>query len=468
MDDKVLKAALAGLLHDIGKFAQRIRSRPSRVWDAEAEREYKYEHAVFSGDFVERYLPNALKPLSPPAYHHAPQSELDRLIQLADRLSAGERDTEVDRARQPKSLRRILGQVQLFDTDGQPLAPLPPAAYWPLRPLALAEDVLLSESAPEPANDDLAYEALWQGFIQEAEALKLAYASSETYLEGMLNALQRYAWCVPSAYYRSVPDISLYDHSRMTAALAVCLSSQPAAQIGRWLEGQDPEVPAALLVGGDLSGVQGFIYTLSSKKAAKTLRGRSFYLQLLTEAILRFMLRQLDLPYTNVIYSGGGHFYLIAPVSAQDRLGELQKSASEILLTHHNTALYLALGSAPVPAGGFRVGEFHRHWNAMHRDLGRAKQQRYRELGQDMYGKVFEPAAHGGNREQTCAVCGEESLYATTLGEPDDPQAKICPLCASFETLVPRPPKCDGRRAHNCGLSAIRHPSKSGGRGTRR
>ena len=32
--------------------------------------------------------------------------------------------------------------------------------------------------------------------------------------------MQTYTWCIPSAYYQSVPDVSLYDHSRMTAALA--------------------------------------------------------------------------------------------------------------------------------------------------------------------------------------------------------------------------------------------------------
>ena len=72
--------------------------------------------------------------------------------------------------------------------------------------------------------------------------------------------------------------------------------------------------PVALLIGGDISGIQKFIYTIASKKAAKTLRGRSFYLQLLTEAVLRFVLGELELPYTNVIYAGGGHFFLLAPL----------------------------------------------------------------------------------------------------------------------------------------------------------
>ncbi|MBM4425645.1 MAG: hypothetical protein FJ031_00255 [Chloroflexi bacterium] len=45
-----------------------------------------------------------------------------------------------------------------------------------------------------------------------------------------------------------------------------------------------------LLIGDDISGIQKFIYTITSKKAAQTLRGRSFYLQLLTEVVMGFVL----------------------------------------------------------------------------------------------------------------------------------------------------------------------------------
>ena len=34
-----------------------------------------------------------------------------------------------------------------------------------------------------------------------------------------------------------------------------------------------------LFVGGDLSGIQRFLYNISSKKAAVSLKGRSFYLR---------------------------------------------------------------------------------------------------------------------------------------------------------------------------------------------
>jgi CRISPR-associated protein Csm1 len=241
----------------------------------------------------------------------------------------------------------------------------------------------------------------------------------------------------------------------MTAALAVCLTGKTDGEIQELLDavtqdfhGEPTEknphdvqklldAPAALLIGGDISGVQKFIYTLSSKGAAKTLRGRSFYLQLLTEAVLRYVLRVLGLPATNVIYSGGGHFYLLAPLSAEDGVTRIQESITRVLLKYHGTALYLALGCAEVPASGFRKGNFPRYWDMMHKQLAIAKVQRYAELGDDLYNMVFEPKPHGGNREKTCAVCGEERQTIYSL-DGEDPAAKQCSFCRSFSDPIGR------------------------------
>jgi CRISPR-associated protein Csm1 len=466
MDDHVLNAALAGLLHDIGKFAQRADIGLSEEWDQEVKsRLYGtgYEHALYSGDFAKLYVPEAFNPLLSAAYHHAPKTELDRLIQLADRLAAGERD--VDRTRHPKQLQSIFCRVKLNDQTSSPAK-----RFYPLAALALKDTVLFARDAEEKAVVADLYKALWdgierrvewRGFATEAEELQTTLTSEAeklAYLENMLALMQRYTWCIPSAYYHSVPDVSLYDHSRMTAALAVCLIDCQPDQIARWLDGHDQDRPAALLLGGDLSGVQSFIYTLSSKKAAQTLRGRSFYLQLLTEAVLRFVLRHLDIPYTNVIYSGGGHFYLLAPVSAKERLAGIQKAVTEILLTHHGTQLYLALGCAEVPTNGFQVEEFSKHWNAMHQDLGRAKQRRYLELGNDLYSQVFQPKEHGGNKERLCSVCGEEREDAVVL-EGGAEGERICRLCSSFYTQIGS--KLAKHRFVTLGLHAPQ-PSKQG------
>ena len=120
-----------------------------------------------------------------------------------------------------------------------------------------------------------------------------------------------YTWSVPAASYRSEPDISLFDHSRVTAAIASCLCDLDDNTIQQLLasnnSGQpNDEIVVACLLEGDISGIQRFIYTITARGATSALRGRSFYPQLLTDAAARYILHKYDLTVANLIYSGGG------------------------------------------------------------------------------------------------------------------------------------------------------------------
>lgn len=48
-----------------------------------------------------------------------------------------------------------------------------------------------------------------------------------------------------------------------------------------------------MLIGADLSGIQSYIYQVVSKYAGKNLKGRSFYLRILSDSIVRFLLKEL-------------------------------------------------------------------------------------------------------------------------------------------------------------------------------
>ena len=69
-----------------------------------------------------------------------------------------------------------------------------------------------------------------------------------------------------------------------------------------------------LFVGGDLSGIQKFLYNISSKKAAVSLKGRSFFLQQYMENVcakIEEAAKNNGAKDTEVIYNSGGKFYLI-------------------------------------------------------------------------------------------------------------------------------------------------------------
>lgn len=451
MNREVLEASLAGLVHDIGKIVQRAQEDPSRK--APIEEEGQRGHASWTTHFAQRVMPERYRGIAyHAAYHHAPEKapsedqRLAKMVSLADKLSAGER-SEADEGRFPKQMVSIFDQISLAEDPEDR-----EDHFLPLAPLALKDEVLFPHHKWEAEETRAAYQQA-EGILRDQFGQD--QPSLETYLENGLEALRRAAFNVTSAYYYAKPDVSLYDHARMTAAIAACLVDFKTDEIESMLaavtkaflveqQGKDPlkgaglqkslTRPVALLVGGDISGVQDFIYSITSKQAAKTLRGRSFYLQLLTEAVLRFLLRELGLPYSSVIYAGGGHFYLLAPLSAEERLGAVQAQITQKFLRHHGTRLYCALGKTEVALGDFKIGTFSEAWKRMHRDVNRAKQQRYRELGDAFYESVFQVRDHGGNQEHTCSVCGEERAGTKSL--KDTGETSICPLCSSFSADI--------------------------------
>ena len=140
------------------------------------------------------------------------------------------------------------------------------------------------------------------------------------------------------------PDIALIDLARSTAAIAAALAQQPPGE-------------KLALIGGDLMGVQKFIYTISSEGALKSLRARSFYLELAAEEVVQQILTELNLPRTNVIYAGASKFYLL--VAATDELEttieRIQSQFNEWLLETFQRKVFLAIALEPFPAAQLKT-----------------------------------------------------------------------------------------------------------------
>ena len=404
MKDEVLMAALAGLLHDAGHSQAGVSDfLPQRWQEALGE------------------IPQAIAP-------------------LASQLSAGGKDSEGQvEERRPGQLQSIFCTVT---AEGQTA---PDKRFLPLGTLKLERGTIFPD---KPLPDDVVqnqYKTLWDDFAEEAKALKAAYETSggmETYIESLLALLQRFGWCIPAARFGPIADVSLYDHARMTAALAAILSEVDGDRLQAIAENPgSSQDEIALLVGGDISGVQDFIYTITSKGATSSLRGRSFYLQLLTEAAARFTLRELDLPATNLIYGGGGNFYILARASDAGKLDGLRRKLSRILYRHHQGDLYLAVAGVPLEAREFISPQSGNHplsekWGELARLLAVVKNRRFSELENDELKTLFEPQGHGGNQDTQCQVCGREHPATELVRKGgDDEGVRYCPACKSYRKL---------------------------------
>jgi len=415
-EEKAALAALAGLLHDIGKLAQRAGWRTG-------------SHAERGADFVSAHVPEIWREhLYPVMGHHDRPlvGHATKVVALADRLSAAERE-EADTAA-PRQLVSILCRV-----GDQHQRPDP--RVWPLRPLALSEEALFPGDQLAKEEEDQAYRELWDAFTQVMETLPAD--DLPTYLEGLYYALRQYTWCVPGAYFRSVPDVSLFDHSRTTAALAACLAGLDEGRLDDLLAQRHRHDPLVLLVGGDVSGVQNFIYTVTARGAARGLRGRSFYLDMLTEAVARYLLRRLGLPVTNLVYVGGGHLYFLAPLEAAQQLGQLQADVSRRLLAHHGGELYLALGWTEATAADFDRENFSAKWRLAAEEMNAAKRQRFSELDDgELVAGVFGPIGAGGDGKDECQVCHYEGPDVESDQEEEgEEERRACSFCRSLEDL---------------------------------
>jgi len=441
---QVWQAALAGLLHDIGKFMWRAHATSLREqWGEEGRRKYGYWHALASDSFVADWVPKPLqRGLTGVRYHHRPDSEevrpddpLPWIVQLADWLSSGEREEDEDN-RVPY-LRSIFSRLKEYD---RPM-------YVPLKRLTLDERTLFPSEVSDTdwrASHEREYSDLWAAFEAACKEIKFnvsGEAERTAYLETLYSLLMEYTWCVPSAYYQSVPDISLFDHLRTTAALAACLASDK--RDGGWCKcvadklkaKEGSTVPCALLVGGDISGVQAFLYTLTSSGAAKSLRARSFYLQLLTEVVAQYVLDQLGLPIMNLLYAGGGNFFILAGVTHEDALRDIRRQVSQKLLAAHDGALHLALATVSVHASEFARGQFHAVWDKLHQQLAIDKRRPLADLDPaQLAQEVGVAQGSGGDTDRVCSVCGREGRRALTQDDKDDTVRK-CDFCASLEKL---------------------------------
>jgi CRISPR-associated protein Csm1 len=262
-----------------------------------------------------------------------------------------------------------------------------------------------AEEIPEP-------KSLWRSF--EKEFRRLPYGGGR--FDSFAYLFEKYAWAVPCTYEE--PGISLYEEFKALSALLHASN------------GADSPSDEVLIISGDFPGIQRFVYTVTSSGAAKTLRGRSFYLQLLGETMVRVILRELALPVTNVIYNAGGNFKILAPLEAEGILEDLHSEINERLLLLHQGELFLALVWVPV-ASEHLVDDDH-FASAMASIAERTslcKQAPFAGLlegprQEEAYDSLFGPQGIGG--KHFCDVCGVDLPS----------HIERCAQCRSFESLA--------------------------------
>ena len=420
---------LAALLHDIGKFWQRADEDGARrsillsdyiknILAHEIcpvnEKGYSHKHVLWTAQFFETHnnvFKNLIKSKAEIIYgdlmllssrHHNPATVFEKIIQKADHYSAGMdrtkengwKDAAEENDEKWDAFKRIQARP-IFSVIGNNINT---NLKTPVSPLSLNDEFITYKET------EYNYNKLWDEFTSEFKFIQ--NASFKAFVETLISLLEKYTTRIPAST-KELPDVSLFDHLKTTAAFALCLYDYIEDKSNFRLIPSQEEKPF-LLLGGDLSGIQKFIYTITPRRAVKNLKGRSFYLQLLINNIVNFYIDELNLFSSNIIYQSGGAFYIITPNNKNtiEKINKISKEIEIRLFNYHSTDIYLATDYIEFGEKELfeNIGEI---WYQLTEKLGYKKGHRFENIIKEKYSLLFQPDNKSGADARRDYITGE-------------------------------------------------------------
>lgn len=444
----------AALLHDFGKFQQRSMLGP------------KQKHETLTWNIINTHIPPALgdsiawmfsdEEVAADERH----ADLKTLVEMGDWLSASERKLRAKSSKEETALINIFSLVAEEPSEKTylPVAKLSPELQFP------------SENKNANYSKELVKE-----FYGELDRIRPLFDEDErAYFNTLLTTMERFFSFVPSSYYYDEPYISLYTHSKISAAITLALyheiggDPKKISELGtalkdlfkksKELQGMNRNATkdelallphAALkkeyftLVKGDLSGIQDFIFSLpASWHALKFMRGKSLFIKLFNQISPEWIARNIGLPKTNVIYASGGNFYLLIPISKFGALRETVDNINLALFKLFGTSLYLSVSStnlAPLEFHRLYAGE---KWGELSAKNGDKLSKYARLLDETQLLKSRLPTG------ELCEACGMEGAVEVEDGH------YLCPSCQAILQLsdIGRRSVSGGKLELGCGL----------------
>lgn len=477
------RMAFAAYMHDLGKLAERARIDVKQSDIDTHKQEYcpnfkgrwTHVHAAYTAlaiDKLQDYLPtlkgvdfapfaNALSRdadnslINAAARHHKPETFLQWIIATADRVASGferedfekyneaEDKTETGLNHYQARQLSLLEQIKVLKEDEMPSSA---ELKYRLPLKVLTPNSLFPQLRAECEGDNnekaqAEYRQLWDGLLKDVDDIPPSHRKHWTlWLDHFDSVWQIYTHVIPAATAgKTKPEVSLYDHSRTTAAIAVGLwryhdelqhDTNLIRQKLSIKERPDWDEKKLLLVQGDFFGIQNFIFASggeSGKQAAKLLRGRSFYVSLLAECAALKILDELELPPTSLVQNAAGKFLIVAANTndTKNKLKIVQKEINDWFLQY--TYGQSSLGLAWLPAScndflnrktdeeGKATTGFKQLLTALFEQLEQAKLRAFDLCGQQPISAVF--GAYLDSFDNELGVCALNGYAPATHKE---------------------------------------------------
>ena len=408
------------LLHDIGK----VVFRAGENTGTHSEAGYSYIKSVWNGNDIQAILSSI-------RYHHADalrranisDRDIAYIAYHADNISAA-----ADRRSQDS-------EQQSFDRY-LPLSPVFRHLNGERRNSSLSPAPLDGKlRMPLDANKRITAEE-YQNILREISNGLRAVEIEQSWLNSLLSLLEAWTSTIPSSTnLGESPDVSLFDHMKISAAAGACISEylmdRNITDYRNELfvhEAEFKKEQAYILYSADFSGIQNFIYTVATANALRSLRSRSFFLELLMEHYIDEILSGCGVSRANLLYSGGGHCYMLLPNTEHVKsvLKEKNEFCNDWLIDQFGARLYLADGWSECSGNdltNYPAAEapYQKLFRRVSTAVSEKKLHRYsvRQLIRLNSGRV-----HEAGRE--CTVCGQND----NLGKEN-----LCKWCELFEGL---------------------------------
>lgn len=409
------KVVAASLLHDIGKLVQRAEAKHN-IYHEEIGCNY-LKQKNFDDDILEAVYCHHARILKNKT---ALKNELlTYLIYQADNISAAhDRRENIDDSEEGKkwvsesALKTVFSYLN--GTSEEQFA-------YPARDLNPENKIIY----PLPKQDIFASQDKYQALKKIIDENLDKDISPNSLLE-LLEATMTYV--TSSTYAKQNLDISLFDHSKITAAVASCLyqyfeENNISDYKKHLVTSYDNDKKYYMLVSGDISGIQDFIYTISSKGALKSLRARSFYLEIMLEHIVDEILSINNLYRCNLLYTGGGRFYMLLPNTKKtiESIKTAQNKINDWFVREFGINLYIAISY--VEASSNDLKNTKEIFSEVSKKLSKNKLSRYTKT---QLKTLLTPTKNISARE--CVICNTSTKNISER-EFIDSKQDVCDTC---------------------------------------
>lgn len=278
---------------------------------------------------------------------------------------------------------------------------------------------------------------LIEKFLIDVKTIKTK--SFNSFFVNLLDCIKKYCWCIPSDTQKNICDLSLFDHLKTTSAIAVASYNYHLWNRGNIENIKQVDIKNGkeenhfLLIGGDISGIQQYLYNVETTDSiAKRLRARSFFIKLLSDISSYKIINSLELLPVNIIISSGGKFYILAQ-NTEDTIEELQKIKKDINKTLYEDYLgQLYLNLEWTELSGNELGlKFSNKYDELNDKLEEGKGKKF--SNEILNTPIIEKELYNKNEKITlCKICKKELIKENQ---------EECPKCKkdfAFGGLLPK------------------------------